>query len=332
MILMKKRSVSIVIPTFNGKELLRRFLPSVMAAAEAYHDGACEIILVDDASADASAEMIRSAFAGTRLVRLETHRGFAGACNAGFRACQNQIIILLNNDVLADRNFIAPLTAHFNDTAVFGVRPGLRLLDSKMSRDDLERFSIGLEFKRGLVELPVFKQAATPVPNDIFLLGGTSAAFDRQKLSELGGFDELFAPFYWEDADLSYRAWKRGWRILHEPQSLVYHQTHATIGRMYPRKYIEKISERNKYFLVWKNITDKKLLCYHACWIPLRLAGLLLSGRWHRLAAFFLALRELGKVSARRKHERQAAKVTDFQLFSFFAERRRGSTQVGRPA
>ena len=321
---MKNQSVSLVVPTCNGKELLERFLPSVVAAAGAY-PGESEIIIVDDGGSDGTDELIMSSFAGVKLVRLEQGKGFAGACNAGFRACRNRIVILLNNDVLVDKDFIAPLVAHFEDGEIFGVRPGLRLLNDNMSREDLERFSIGLEFKRGFIELPMFKQAAARAPGDIFLLGGTSAAFERAKLLDLGGFDELFNPFYWEDADLSYRAWKRGWRILYEPKSLVYHQTHSTIARAYPQEYIERISERNKYILVWKNITDRKLLFYHFCWIPLRLAGLLIMGRWHKLPALFLALSKLGKIREQRKRGRQDAKVADSRIFSLFAENMKDS-------
>lgn len=316
---MKERGVSIVIPTFNGKELLKRFLPSVMAAVGAY-PGESEVIIVDDCGTDGSDELIKEKFAGVRLIRLERNMGFAGACNAGFRACRNQIVILLNNDVLVDKNFIAPLVVHFENDEIFGVRPGLRTLGVGVSGEDMERFSIGLEFKRGFIELPMFKQSAKREPNNIFLLGGTSAAIDRMKLLELGGFDELFSPFYWEDADLSYRAWKRGWRIIYEPESLAYHQTHATIFKTHTQKYIEMIGERNRYIMVWKNIVDKKLLFNHYYWIPLRLLGLLFIGQWYKLSSLFLALKELGKIREKRKRERREAKKSDRQLFSFFSE------------
>lgn len=323
---MKARGVSIVIPTLNGKELLKRFLPSVMAAVGAY-PGESEVIIVDDGGSDNSTELIKNEFAGVRLIRLERTMGFAGACNAGFRACRNQIVILLNNDVLVDENFIAPLVVHFENDEVFGVRPGLRPLGVSVSREDLERFSVGLEFKRGYIELPMFKHAAARKCHDIFLLGGTSAAIDKEKLLQLGGFDEMFNPFYWEDADLSYRAWKRGWRILYEPKSLAYHQTHATIVKAYSQEYIKRIGVRNRYILVWKNISDRKMLFSHFCWIPLRLMMLLIMGRWHSLPPLFLALKELGKIRERRKRERQEAKMTDRQLFGFFSEIMKGGTK-----
>ncbi len=323
---MKDQSVSIVIPTLNGKELLKRFLPSVMAAVGAY-PGKSEVIIVDDGGTDGTDELIKSNFAGVRLIRLERNMGFAGACNAGFRECRNQIVILLNNDVLVDKNFIAPLVVHFENDEIFGVRPGLRTLGANVSREELERFSVGLEFKRGYIDLPMFLRAAPRKCNDIFLLGGTSAAIDRVKLLELGGFDELFSPFYWEDADLSYRAWKRGWRIIYEPESLAYHQTHATIFQTHPQEYIEMIGERNRYIMVWKNIVDKKLLFNHYCWIPLRLLGLLFSGRWHKLPSLFLALKELKTIREKRKRELREAKKSDRQLFNFFSEIMKGGAK-----
>lgn len=324
---MNYQSVNIVIPTFNGKELLGRFLPLVMKAAESYK-GESEIIIVDDGGTDGSDEFIRRNFPEVRLIKLDKNKGFAWACNEGFRVCKNEIVILLNNDVLVADNFISPLIPHFNDKDVFGVRPGLSLLNKNINQEDLDKFSIGLEFKTGFIELPMVKLKAIPERNFIFLLGGTSSAFDKDKLLKLGGFDEMFKPFYWEDADLSYRAWKRGWKIIYEPKSLVYHQTHSTIFKVYPKHYIERISEKNKYILVWKNISDKKLLFYHFSWIPFRLLGLLIRGKWHRLPSLFLALRELGKIREKRKFELQRAKVSDAQIFNLFSKITKGGIKL----
>jgi GT2 family glycosyltransferase len=297
-----------------------------MDAVGAY-PGESEVIIVDDCGTDNSDELIKGKFAGVHLIRLEKNMGFARACNAGFRACRNEIVILLNNDVQVDKDFIAPLVAHFENGDVFGVRPGLSLMDLKVSRAYLERFSVGLEFKRGYIELPMFKRGATQKNGDIFLLGGTLAAIDKEKLLKLGGFDELYTPFYWEDADLSYRAWKRGWRIIYEPKSLAWHQTHSTIS-LYPQNYVGKIGERNRYIMVWKNIFDRKLLFNHFCWIPLRLLALLISGRWHKLPALFLALGILDKIKEKRKLERQEAKISDRRLFDFFSDIMRGTTRI----
>jgi O-antigen biosynthesis protein len=66
-----------------------------------------------------------------------------------------------------------------------------------------------------------------------FYGGGGSCAFDRRKFLELGGFDDLLAPFYLEDTDLGYLAWKRGWKVLYQPRSVVYHEHRGTIGKRF---------------------------------------------------------------------------------------------------
>ena len=68
-----------------------------------------------------------------------------------------------------------------------------------------------------------------------FYGGGGSCAFDRRKFLELGGFDEILKPFYLEDTDLGYMAWKRGWKVLYQPASVVYHEHRGTIGKTFQR-------------------------------------------------------------------------------------------------
>ncbi len=84
--------------------------------------------------------------------------------------------------------------------------------------------------------------------------GGGSSAFDRAKFLELGGFDSLFHPFYYEDTDLGFRAWKRGWKVLYEPRSIVHHEHRGTIGKKFSPDYIEKVVRGNSLLYCWKNI------------------------------------------------------------------------------
>ncbi len=87
-----------------------------------------------------------------------------------------------------------------------------------------------------------------------FYGGGGSCAFDRRKFFELGGFDELLAPFYLEDTDLGFLAWKRGWKVLYQPASVVHHEHRGTIGKRFSAEYIESILRKNFLLFCWKNI------------------------------------------------------------------------------
>ena len=71
------------------------------------------------------------------------------------------------------------------------------------------------------------------VPSIRVFTGGGSSAFDRRKFLELGGFDHLYRPFYYEDTDLGFMAWKRGWKVLYEPGSIVFHEHRGTIGKKF---------------------------------------------------------------------------------------------------
>ena len=94
-----------------------------------------------------------------------------------------------------------------------------------------------------------------------FYGGGGSCAFDRRKFLELGGFDELLRPFYLEDTDLGYLAWKRGWKVLYQPRSVVYHEHRGTIGKRFSDAQIDLVLKKNFILFCWKNIHEWPRLC-----------------------------------------------------------------------
>jgi glycosyltransferase involved in cell wall biosynthesis len=96
-----------------------------------------------------------------------------------------------------------------------------------------------------------------------FYGGGGSCAFDRRKFLELGGFDPLLAPFYLEDTDLGYLAWKRGWRVLYQPRSVVYHEHRGTIGKHFRQDQIEEVYRKNFVLFCWKNVHEWRRLAPH---------------------------------------------------------------------
>ena len=138
-----------------------------------------------------------------------------------------------------------------------------------------------------------------PAVDDLFPCfygGGGSCAFDRQKFLELGGFDELLAPFYLEDTDLGYMAWKRGWKVLYQPRSVVYHEHRGTIGKRFREEQIQAVLKKNFVLFCWKNIHEWRRLPAHFffCWAGAVLAVLFgeLPVR-PNLAALWRAFRQL---------------------------------------
>ena len=96
-----------------------------------------------------------------------------------------------------------------------------------------------------------------------FYGGGGSCAFDRRKFFQLGGFDELLRPFYLEDTDLGYLAWKRGWKVLYQPVSVVHHEHRGTIGKKFTAQYIGQVLAKNFVLFAWKNIHEWPRIASH---------------------------------------------------------------------
>src|SRR6478736_4973522 len=90
-------AASVVIPNWNGRDLLEKYLPSVLAAMAGNPGN--EVIVVDNGSSDGSAEFVRERFPEVRLLALPENLGFGGGSNAGFRAAVNDIVVLLNSDM-----------------------------------------------------------------------------------------------------------------------------------------------------------------------------------------------------------------------------------------
>ncbi|MCM8803864.1 MAG: glycosyltransferase, partial [Candidatus Omnitrophica bacterium] len=106
------QKVSIIIPNWNGLELLKKNFYSVYESVK-LHNSENEIIIVDNGSNDKSIDFIKKNFPDVKVIKLKENKGFGYACNIGVKYCKNKIFILLNNDVKVDKNFISPLLKHF---------------------------------------------------------------------------------------------------------------------------------------------------------------------------------------------------------------------------
>src|SRR5882672_10979573 len=127
-------AASVVIPNWNGRDLLEKYLPSVITALAGHP--ANEIIVVDNGSTDGSAEYVRTAFPSVTVLALPTNLGFGGGSNAGFRAAKNDIVVLLNSDMRVERNFLAPLLAGFHDPQTFAVSCQIFFSDDSKLREE----------------------------------------------------------------------------------------------------------------------------------------------------------------------------------------------------
>ena len=292
---------SIIIPNFNGERLLANNLPLVIKALENRENNILEIIIVDDGSWDGSVKLIKDAFPQVVLIKHTQNRGFSAAVNTGARAAKGDLLVLLNSDVIPSSDLLVSTAKHFSDSSVFAVS----------MHEKGYGWAKGT-FADGYVGLAMGEESLEP--SESFYVSGGSGVFRRSLWMELGGMDEkLLSPFYWEDIDLCYRAIKRGYRVLWEPESQVTHKHESTISKL-SKSYVGRVKERNQLLFIWKNITSKNLIRKHY-------AGLLKRLLRHPgyIRVIIMALGRLGVVHKARQKEIKESKVSDEAIFGRFS-------------
>jgi len=217
--------VSVIIPTWNGRDLLRAALQSLRA--QSYRN--FEIVIVDNGSSDGTAAMLRAEFPEAAVVPLPENRGFAVAVNAGLRAARGRYLMLFNNDAEAEPRWLEALVA------VLDARPEVGSVASKMltARDpsvvDSAGAAMGLfayDIGRGERDGARFDSA-----REILCPCAGAAAYRRELFDAVGLFDEAFFAWF-EDVELGIRAQLAGFRCWYEPQARVRHHAHASAGQL----------------------------------------------------------------------------------------------------
>jgi len=174
-------------------------------------------------------------------------------------------IVILNNDMRVDADFLAPLLAHFDDPGVFAATARVLDWDGTRQTTGQRRMAIRNCWYYQWWDLDVRRPVYT------LDAGGGCAAFRRTCFVELGGFDPLYRPGYFEDVDLSYRAWMRGWRTVFEPRSVIYHREGATLQDRSRETRFRTLLARNQALFTLKNIGGWSFVIGYLALAPWRL-------------------------------------------------------------
>ena len=307
-------AASIVIPNWNGRDLLEKYIPSILEATKS--NPANEIIVVDNASEDGSAQFLKHNFPTVKVLELDQNYGFGGGSNRGFAAAKNDIVVLLNSDMRVAPDFLQPLLDAFTDQNVFAVSCQIFFTDPAKLREETGLTQAWWENGGLRVRHRIDDNVTSAFP--CFYGGGGSCAFDRRKFAELGGFDELLKPFYLEDTDLGYLAWKRGWKVFYEPRSVVWHEHRGTIGKKFTQEFIQSILKKNFLLFCWKNIHEPARLTEHffftfaGAWL-----SVLFGDSYERSnpLALWKAFLQLPAALKSRAQAQQLAAITDTEAF-----------------
>lgn len=280
------KKVSVVIPTYNGQNLLKKFLPSVI---DCLRDGD-ELIVCDDYSPDNSVEWLIKKFS-LKLIKKSFNKGelpnnynpnlktvdfklysnkvvfkdsktkkeitvllisqlvnlrFGATANLGVAMASNNNIFLINSDVKLTSGVVDQLLSNFTNKDVFAV--GCMEYERNINGDKSGKNK--LWFSLGFF---MHSKADDFKSGDTAWASGGSGMFDRQKWLKLGGFDRLYYPAYWEDIDLSFRALKTGWKVLFDELAVVFHVHETTNIDEFGKAKIELMSWNNGQKFVLKN-------------------------------------------------------------------------------
>jgi GT2 family glycosyltransferase len=242
---------SVVVPTHNGL----RHMAGVLGALERQTFAGCEVIVVDDASVDTTAQWVAENHPWVRLIVNRRNLGFAASCNTGAAAARGRYIVLLNNDTEPESTWLAELAR------AVAAHPAAAIVASKLllydRRETLHTTgdmlgSDGIPHNRGVWEEDRGQYDAAA---EIFSGCGGASAYRRDVWQALGGFDEDFW-MYLEDVDLGFRARLLGCEAVFAPQARVYHRLSQSGGDTLASYYVG----RNTIWLIAKNMPRSLLL------------------------------------------------------------------------
>jgi GT2 family glycosyltransferase len=289
--------VNIIILNYNGRGLLEKYLPAAIEASENSTHKCCVTVL-DNNSNDGSTEYVKNNFPTVRIYRAKENKVYCSFNELAISSSED-IIIVLNNDMRLDKNFIDPLIRHFEqDNNVFFVA----------SHGDR---SIAC-FQNGILQpLLGYDGYDELLDNPGYAFSAGIGAFDRKKFVQLEGFDELYLPGRFEDVDLCFRGWKAGYKGIYEPQSLQYHEGAASFNKKYTSHQISALVFRNEIIFTIKNITDIFFFLKFIPFLFLRASWYLVTGRFYMLKAMFEASRRLNIALSARRKAKKHFKLTD---------------------
>ena len=305
-----KPRLSIVVVTWNGRALLERCLPSVLAHA----DGA-EVVVADNASTDGTAEWLAAHAPAARVVRLDENRGFCGGNNAGYRAAAGEFVLFLNNDVEVAPGWTRPLLAWMD------ARPACAAVAPKLLRhDQRDRFEYagaaggyldrdGFPFARGRLFTHLeADRGQHDAPRRVFWATGAALLLRRSALgADERPFDERFY-LHMEEIELCWRLQRRGHEVWCVPGSVAYHIGGASLPQGDPRKAY--YNYRNGLLMLYRHLPPpafRRVLARRVALDAVAAARAVVRGNPKEAAAIGRAYRDARRMAPRFADERPAA-------------------------
>ncbi len=252
------KKLAIVILNYNGEEMLKRFIPTLLNCS-----GDAEIVVADNASDDNSVATMQRCHPEVRIIKLQKNWGFAEGYNRALKHVDAKYYLLLNSDVEVTEGWLDPLLSIMEaDPSIAACQP--KLLDYKRkthfeyagaSGGFMDCY--GYPYCRGRIFDTVEEDKGQyDTPCEIFWATGAALLVRSNCYWEVGGLDGRFFA-HMEEIDFCWRLRARGHRIVCIPQSAVFHVGGATLSRSNPRKTF--LNFRNNLLMLYKNLPAQRL-------------------------------------------------------------------------
>ncbi|MCR5533268.1 MAG: glycosyltransferase family 2 protein [Paludibacteraceae bacterium] len=287
---------SVIILNWNGVEMLRRYLPSVVA-----HTTGAEIIVADNGSTDDSLEVLRKEFPSVKTIVLDKNYGFAEGYNRAIEQVDSEYVVLLNSDVETPEDWLTPLLDYMEThPEIAAVQPKIR---SWRQRDYFEHAGaaggyvnrLGYPYCRGRVLWHVEQDKGQyDTIAEVDWTSGACMCVRTRVYKECGGLDASFFA-HMEEIDLCWRMRNAGWKLACIPQSTVYHLGGGSLSYESPRKTY--LNHRNNLLMIRKNMRHPGGVLFVRFFLDYAAALLyLMQGRWEACKAVFAARRDFHKM------------------------------------
>jgi len=241
-----KPKVSLILTNWNGSKLLRKNLPTVIK----HSPEVCEIIVADDHSTDSSLKYLKlqkAKYPNLKIISHSHNLGFGKNSNHAVSKAVGDFVVLLNNDIRPYPGYISHALKLFTGPSIAAV--GF----CEVKNENWARIFWSGGYLQHESGVP-----SRPVHNTAWVSGGGSI-FRKDIFLKLGGFDQAYAPFYYEDADLGLRLWLSGYRLLWCSKAKIEHRHEATTSR-FPSHFLNYVKERNRLLLTRRIIRNPRLL------------------------------------------------------------------------
>ncbi len=329
---------SVVILNWNGAELLKKFLPTVLLHTQTEH---CEVVVADNNSSDSSIEVLTKYFPNVKLIELDKNYGFAEGYNLALKHVSSKYVVLMNSDVETTENWLEPLITYLEENPnTAAVQPKILSYADKSKFEYagaaggyIDRY--GYPFCRGrILNLVEKDEGQYDNTEQIFWATGACLCIKLREYEKAGGLDgDFFA--HMEEIDLCWRLQSRGRNIVCVPKSVVYHVGGASLNSESPHKTY--LNFRNNLLMIYKNVSPKRLFAIVSMRLILDVAAafhFILTGKFKHAISIIKAYANYIKMQPSFKHKRKENLAKTIQpiipqqyngsiLFDFYLRRKK---------